>query len=32
MKQLFCLLLIITAAGNVLTAQSKDEKEVAAAV
>ena len=32
MKQLFCLLLIITAAGNVLTPQSKDEKEVAAAV
>jgi len=32
MKQLFCLLLIITAAGNVLMAQSKDEKEVAAAV
>jgi len=32
MKQLFCLLLIITAAGNVLLAQSKDEKEVAAAV
>ena len=32
MKQLFCLLLIITAAGNILMAQSKDEKEVAAAV
>jgi len=32
MKQLFCLLLIITTAGNVLLAQSKDEKDVAAAV
>ncbi|MEP6746751.1 MAG: nuclear transport factor 2 family protein [Bacteroidota bacterium] len=32
MKQLLCLLLIATTAGNTLFAQTKDEKEVAAAV
>lgn len=32
MKQLLCLLLVVTTAGNTLFAQTKDEKDVAAAV
>ncbi len=32
MKQLLCLLLIVTASTNILFAQTKDEKEVASAV
>ena len=32
MKRLLCLLLIVTLAGNTMLAQTKDEKDVAAAV